>query len=128
VVGARWPDTVGNSRTIQSPVGSGLAETVERGAGQAAEHVELNSDQVAEALGAAQQQVAELASYLRIAQYLLIVLAVAGFLYAIYRFVWRHLKPLPVPEVLEEGPSIDDAAVEVTPSRVAARSNKRRAR
>jgi hypothetical protein len=47
-----------------------------RGAGHAAENVELNSIQVAEAIGAAQQQVAELASYLRIAQYLLIALAV----------------------------------------------------
>jgi hypothetical protein len=47
-----------------------------RGAGHAAENVELNSNQVAEAIGAAQQQVAELASYLRIAQYLLIALAV----------------------------------------------------
>jgi uncharacterized protein (TIGR02594 family) len=128
LIGARWPDTVGNSRTIQSLIGSGLAETVERGAGQAAEHVELNSDQVAEALGSAQQQVAELASYLRIAQYLLIALAVAGFLYAIYRFVWRHLKPLPVPEVHEEGPSIDDTPMEVVPVRVTGRRNKRRAR
>jgi hypothetical protein len=128
LIGARWPDTVGNSRTIQSLVGSGLAETVERGAGQAAEHVELNSDQVAEAIGAAQQQVTELASYLRFAQYLLVALAVAGFLYAIYRFVQRHLKPLPLPEVSADGPSIDEAPVEMSARRVAARSNKRRAR
>jgi hypothetical protein len=128
LIGARWPDTVGNSRTIQSLVGSGLAETAERGAGQAAEHVELNRDQVAEALGAAQQQVAELASYLRIAQYLLIALAVAGLLYAIYRFVWRHLKPLPLPEIHEEGPSIDEVPVEVTPAPVRVRGKKRRAR
>jgi hypothetical protein len=128
LIGARWPDTVGNSRTIQSLVGSGLAETGERGADQAAEHIELNSDQVAEALGTAQQQVAELASYLRIAQYLLIALAIAGFLYAIYRFVWRHLKPLPVPDVSEEGPSIDDTAMEASPVRVAARGKRRRAR
>jgi uncharacterized protein (TIGR02594 family) len=128
LIGARWPDTIGNSRTIQSLIGSGLAETVERGAGQAAEHVELNSDQVAEALGTAQQQVAELASYLRIAQYLLIALAVASFLYAIYRFVWRHLKPLPLPEIHGEGPSIDDASVEETPAPIRVRSKKRRAR
>jgi hypothetical protein len=128
LIGARWPDTVGNSRTIQSLLGSGLAETAERGAGQAAEHVELNSDQVAEALGAAQQQVAELASYLRIAQYLLIALAVAGFLYAIYRFVWRHLKPLPMPEVHEQGPAIDEVPVEVTPAPIRVRGRKRRAR
>ncbi len=118
LIGARWPDTVSNSRTIQSLLGSGLAETAERGAGQAAEHVELNSDQIAEALGTAQQQVTELASHLRIAQYLLVAIAVAGLCYAIYRFVWRHLKPLPVPEVLEEGPSIDDVPVEVTPAPV----------
>jgi uncharacterized protein (TIGR02594 family) len=128
LIGARWPDTVGNSRTIQSLLGSGLAETAERGAGQAAEHVELNSDQVAEALGVAQQQVAELASYLRIAQYLLIALAVAGFLYAIYRFAWRHLRPLPLPESHEEGPSIDEVPVEVTPALVRVRGRKRRAR
>jgi uncharacterized protein (TIGR02594 family) len=127
-IGARWPDTVGNSRTIHSLLGSGVAETVERGAGHAAEHVELNSDQVAEALGAAQQQVAELASYLRIAQYLLIALAVAGFVYAIYRFVWRHLKPLPVPDVHEEGPSIDDVPGEMIPAPIRVRSRKRRAR
>jgi uncharacterized protein (TIGR02594 family) len=128
LIGARWPDTVGNSRTIQSLVGSGLAETVERGAGQTAEHVEQNADQIAEAIGTAQQQVTEFASYLRIAQYLLIALAVAGLIYAIYRFVWRHLKPLPVPEVHEEGASIDDTPMEVAPVRVAVRSKKRRAR
>jgi uncharacterized protein (TIGR02594 family) len=128
LIGARWPDTVGNSRTIQSLIGSGLAETAERGAGQVAEHVEVNSDQIAEAIGSAQQQVAEFASYLRIAQYLLVALAVAGFLYAIYRFVWRHLKPLPVPEVHEEGPSIDEVPMALTPVRVAARGRKRRAR
>jgi uncharacterized protein (TIGR02594 family) len=128
LIGARWPDTVGNSRTIQSLVGSGLAETVERGAGHAADYVEQSSDQIAEALGTAQQQVAELASYLQIAQYLLMALAVAGFLYAIYRFVWRHLKPLPVPGVSEEGPSIDEVPAEVTPVRVTGRRNKRRAR
>ena len=128
LIGARWPDTVSNSRTIQSLVGSGLAETAERGAGQAAEHVEQNVDQIAVAIGTAQQQVTELASHLRIAQYLLIALAVAGLCYAIYRFVWRHLKPLPVPEVLEEGASIDDVAVEVAPARAATRSKKRRSR
>jgi uncharacterized protein (TIGR02594 family) len=128
LIGARWPDTVGNSRTIQSLLGSGLAETAERGAGHTAEQIEVSSDQVAEALGAAQQQVAEFASYLRIAQYLLIALAVAGFLYAIYRFVWRHLKPLPIPEVQEEGPSVDEAPVEANPTPVAVRSRKRRAR
>ena len=83
---------------------------------------------MAEALGSAQQQVAEFASYLRIAQYLLIALAVAGFLYAMYRFVWRHLKPLPMPEVHEEGASIDDVPVEMNAVRVAASSRKRRAR
>jgi hypothetical protein len=72
--------------------------------------------------------VAELASYLRIAQYLLIALAVAGFLYAIYRFVWRHLKPLPIPDVSEQGPSIDANPMVMTPIRVSARSRKRRAR
>ena len=56
------------------------------------------------------------------------LLAVAGFLYAIYRFVWRHLRPLPVPEVHEQGPSIDDVPVEVNPTPVAVRSRKRRAR
>jgi hypothetical protein len=105
-----------------------LAETVERGAGEVAEHVEVNSDQIAEAIGTAQQQVTEFASYLRIAQYLLIALAMAGFLYAIYRFVWRHLKPLRMPEVHEEGPSIDDVPVEVTPAPIRVRSKKRRAR
>jgi hypothetical protein len=127
LIGARWPDTVGNSRTIQSLLGSGLAETMERGAGQAVEHVEQNADQIAEAIGTAQQQVAEFASYLRIAQYLLIALAAAGFLYAIYRFVWRHLKPLPIPDVSEEGPSIDEVAAEANIARVPARSRKRRA-
>jgi hypothetical protein len=127
LIGARWPDTVGNSRTIQSLVGSGLAETAERGTAQTAEHVEQNADQIAEAIGSAQQQVAEFASYLRIAQYLLIALAVAGFLYAIYRFVRRHLRPLPVPEISAEGPSIDEVA-EANIARVAARSKKRRAR
>jgi uncharacterized protein (TIGR02594 family) len=127
LIGARWPDTVGNSRTIQSLIGSGLAETGDRGAGQAAEYVEQNGDQIADAIGTAQQHVTEFASYLRIAQYLLIALAVVGFLYAIYRFVWRHLKPLPVPDVSEEGPSIDEVPVEVTPVRVTGRRNKRRA-
>jgi uncharacterized protein (TIGR02594 family) len=128
LVGARWPDTVGNSRTIQSLVGSGLAETAERGASQVAEHIEQNGDHIAEAIGTAQLQVTELASYLRIAQYLLIALAVAGLLYAIYQFVCRHLKPLPMPEVHEEGASIDDMPVEMNPARVTARSGKRRAR
>jgi hypothetical protein len=71
--------------------------------------------------------VAELASYLRIAQYLLIALAVAGFLYAIYRFVWRHLKPLPLPEIHGEGPSIDEVPVQVTPAPIGVRRRKRRA-
>jgi hypothetical protein len=72
--------------------------------------------------------VAELASYLRIAQYLLIALAAAGFLYAVYRFVRRHLRPLPMPEIHEEGPSIDEVPVEVTPAPVRVRGRKRRAR
>ena len=55
-------------------------------------------------------------------------LAVAGFLYAIYRFVWRHLKPVPVPEIQEQGPSIDVVPIAVTPARAAARNRKRRAR
>jgi hypothetical protein len=71
--------------------------------------------------------VAELASYLRIAQYLLIALAVSGFLYAIYRFVWRHLKPLPLPEIHGEGPSIDEVPVQVTPAPIGVRRRKRRA-
>jgi hypothetical protein len=52
----------------------------------------------------------------------------AAILYAIYRFVWRHLQPLPIPEVHEDGPSIDDVPMEVTPARAAARNRKRRAR
>jgi hypothetical protein len=128
LIGARWPDTVGNSRTIQSLVGSGLAETAERGAGQVAEHVETNSDQIAEALGTAQQQVTELASHLRIAQYLLVATAVAGLGYAIYRFVWRHLKPRSLPQASEDGPSIEEAVVDMTAGPVPARSKKRRSR
>jgi uncharacterized protein (TIGR02594 family) len=128
LIGARWPDTVGNSRTIQSLIGSGLAETAERGAGQAAEHIEVNSDRVAEALGAAQQQATQLASHLRIAQYPLIALAVAGLLYAIYRFVWRHLKPRSLPQASEDGPSIEEAVVDMTAGPVPARNKKRRSR
>ena len=105
-----------------------MAETAERGAGQAAEHVEQNADQIAEAIGTAQQQVTELASHLRIAQYLLVAIAVAGLCYAIYRFVWRHLKPRPLPQASEDGPTIDDAVVDMAAAPVPVRSKKRRSR
>jgi len=103
LIGARWPDTVANSRTIQSLLGAGAAELGEKAAGSAANHVTAEADAIAHTLGQAQAEVQQYASMFRIAQYLLIALTLAALGYAIWRFVSRHLRP-PAEAAIVDGP------------------------
>ncbi len=107
LIGARWPDTVANSRTIQSLVGAGAAELGEKAAGSAADHVTADPDAIAQALGQAQAEVQQYAMMFRTAQYLLIALSLAALGYAIWRFVTRHLRP-PAEPAIADGPALED--------------------
>jgi uncharacterized protein (TIGR02594 family) len=117
LIGARWPDTVGNSRTIQSLLGAGAAELGEKAAGSAADHVTAEADAIAQALGQAQAEVQQYATMFRIAQYLLIALSLAALGYAVWRFVTRHLRPPTEPSVAD-GPALEDLdPIEERPAR-----------
>jgi uncharacterized protein (TIGR02594 family) len=111
LMGARWPDTAGNSRTIQSLAGSGAAEMTEKAVGGAADHLADNADDIGAAIGQAQDAVQSYAMYLRIAQYALIALSLAALAYAGWRFYARHLRPREAAQVEEQGPSIDDPVI-----------------
>lgn len=96
LLGARWPETALNSRTLQS---GGLSFASLGGS-------EVAGD-VADQLSQAQEIATQAAQYLRVAQYVLLVLAVIAAGYAAYRFIHKRIRPAELPPI-EDGPSIDD--------------------
>lgn len=107
LLGARWPETALNSRTLQSGGVSLASFGGQEIAGDTASYLEPRPDQIADGLSQAQEVALQAAQYLRWAQYALLLIGVATALYAGYRFIQKRIRPMPLPEI-EDGPSIDD--------------------
>jgi uncharacterized protein (TIGR02594 family) len=89
--GVRWPETALNSRTLQS---GGLS------------FASLGASEITETLETTQSLAAEWAPYLRVAQYVLLAVALIAAGYAAYRFIRKRIRPVELPEI-EDGPAID---------------------
>lgn len=107
LLGARWPETALNSRTLQSGGLSFASLGGQEVAGETASYLEPKPDQIADGLSQAQELAMQAAMYLRWAQYALIAIAVLSAAYAGYRFIQKRIRPAQLPEI-EDGPSIDD--------------------
>lgn len=90
LLGARWPETALNSRTLQS---GGLS------------FGSLGASEIVDTLEQTQSLAAEWAPYLRVAQYVLVAVAVIAAGYAAYRFIRKRIRPLDIPEI-EDGPAL----------------------
>jgi uncharacterized protein (TIGR02594 family) len=90
LLGARWPETALNSRTLQS---GGLS------------FASLGASEITETLETTQSLAAEWAPYLRVAQYVLLAVALIAAGYAAYRFIHKRIRPVELPEI-EDGPAI----------------------
>ena len=102
LIGARWPDTAGNSVVLRRLGYSAFGEMGEKAAGTAAEHLDDNADAIGEAIGQAQSTVEQYATVLRIAQYVLIALTIAALGFAAWRFYARHLRPRNEPVIPDD--------------------------
>jgi uncharacterized protein (TIGR02594 family) len=107
LLGARWPETALNSRTLQSGGLSIASLGGQEVAGETATYLEPQPDQIAEGLSQAQEMAMQAAVYLRWAQYALILIGVLSAVYAGYRFIQKRIRPAEIPQI-EPGPSIDD--------------------
>lgn len=91
LLAARWPETVGNSRTVRAGLTSGFGFAGAEGV-----------DNVEDLLASAQDTLQQALPYLQIAKWLLLAVGFVALGFMVYRFATKWLRPDPIPTFAEE--------------------------
>lgn len=110
LLGARLPNTAGNSVTLKAAGTSAASQVVAQGVSTAADTLTQNADSLTTALDTAKSDITPYIDMLTYAKWAFVAISLASLAFAGYRFFTKHIKAAPEPEVEEEGASIDDGA------------------